>query len=269
MKKLAFLVLLYSFSLFGRESPQPEFAIVIPSYNNEAYVTGNLDSAFSQEWPSYKVYYINDCSTDRTKELVEDYIKNHHLENKSVIIHNKERKGGLANFYTLIHSLNPKVIVVCLDGDDRLSSPSVLETLGAIYKDPDVWLTYGNYDAQPIKHNSLCAPIPNHVAKHRSFRKYKWVTTHLKTFRSKLFQLIEKGDFMRDGEFFRTSSDMAMMFPMLEMASQGHFRFIPECLYIYNDINPLQVSRVKLRQQEKNERLIRSRPPYEALETLY
>jgi glycosyltransferase involved in cell wall biosynthesis len=269
MKKIIFLLATCCSRLFGAESTPIEFAIVIPSYNNEAYVVGNLDSAFSQEWPLFKVYYINDCSTDRTKELLESYIRSHHLENKSVIIHNSERKGGVANFYNLIHTLDPKVIVVCLDGDDRLSSPLVLKTLGAIYKDPDVWLTYGNYEAQPIKHNSLCAPIPNSVAKHRKFRTYRWVTTHLKTFRAKLFQLIKKGDFKRDGEFFRTSSDMAMMFPMLEMASRGHFRFVPECLYIYNDINPLQVSRLKLRQQEKNERIIRSRPPYEALETLY
>jgi glycosyltransferase involved in cell wall biosynthesis len=264
-----FALFILSFTpLLLRAEKSIDFAIVIPSYNNEKWVIGNLESALSQDWPTYKVYYIDDCSEDKTGALAEEYIKKNAFEKRCQIFHNRERKGGLANFYAIIHSLNPKTIVLCLDGDDQLISPSVLKTLARVYSNPKIWLTWGNYIADPY-FPSACAPIPRRVAREGSFRSYTWVSSHLKTFRAKLFQLIKKEDLMTDGRFLSTNSDQAMMFPMLEMAAQGHFKFIRKPLYIYNRKNINRVGVKHHAEQLRNEKIIREKAPYLPLESLF
>jgi hypothetical protein len=62
---------------------------------------------------------------------------------------------------------------------------------------------------------------------------------------------------------------MVMMFPMLEMASRGHFKFIKEVLYIYNTVNPISVWRDRLQLQLEVETELRTRPPYQALGRLF
>ena len=39
---------------------------------------------------------------------------------------------------------------------------------------------------------------------------------------------------MHKGKFVAMACDLAMMFPMLEQSSDGHIRYIPDILYIYN-----------------------------------
>ena len=46
------------------------FTIVILSYNNEDWVSKNLGSAINQDYDNYDVVYVEDASTDGTREKV-------------------------------------------------------------------------------------------------------------------------------------------------------------------------------------------------------
>ncbi len=130
----------------SNSSEDVEFVIVIPSYKNEKWAEDNLKSACHQKTSlPYQVFYINDCSPDRTGEIVDDYIKKHNLESFVTVIHNKENLGALANIYNTIHRYVPdNKVVVLLDGDDMLSHDEVLLTLEKHYRDPYIWMTYGS-----------------------------------------------------------------------------------------------------------------------------
>ncbi len=54
-------------------------SVVIPAYNEERTIVDILEIVRVVELPGIEKEYIivNDCSTDRTKEIVEDYIKKH------------------------------------------------------------------------------------------------------------------------------------------------------------------------------------------------
>lgn len=65
------------------------------------------------------------------------------------------------------------------------------------------------------------------------------------------------------------TGDMAIMLPMLEMSSKGHFRFIKKVLYIYNVENPLNDHRVNAELQRSLDAYIRAKPRYEPLEILF
>jgi len=266
------LLTLFSLILYcapSLEAKPVEFVIVIPSYNNENFYQGNLDSCFNQTYPHFSVYYINDLSSDETGSLVDKYIKEHKLENKCTVVHNTERKGALRNFHEAIHKIAPHKIIVNVDGDDRLAHPQVLERIAKVYKNKKTWLTYGSFVAEPESYTRIhCKAFPKEVIRRRTFRKHKWVSSHLRTFKAGLFHKIKKEDLMFKGKFFPTAGDLAWMYPMLEMASKGHFSFINETLYIYNAQNPLNDFRDPKQTQVFFRSIIQAKKPYKPLKRL-
>lgn len=250
-------------------APPTWFVIVSPSYNNAKWCVRSLNSVRRQNYPHWSLVYVNDASTDDTRVRVERFIEKYQLKDKIQLINNEQRSGAMANFYNVISSLDPKVVVVTLDGDDRLAHGGVLELLAQVYADPNVWMTYGNYRTEPGHVPSLCAPFPDEVLRKRSFRKHPWVSSHLRTYRAKLFQKVKRADFMWHGFFVPSACDVAIMMPLLELASLGHIRYIPEVLYLYNVGNPIRDVTVNGRLQINITKYIRSRKPYKPLKTLY
>lgn len=271
----AFFVTIVAFSkMLGVSTLEPaqtevEFVIVIPSYNNERFCVKNLESVVNQAYPHFKVVYVNDCSSDNTKELVTQFIQERNLTDKVILINNKKRCGALENLYNVIHACQPQKVIVTCDGDDTLASPHVLDRLAQAYADKNVWMTYGDFRTTNPNWSTCCAEVPAHVAISNTFRSNDWVTSHLRTFYAKLFQKIRKKDLLWKGEFFPMTWDMAMMFPMIEMASKGHFRFIKDVLYIYNVENPICDYRVNAELQVELDKHIRSLEPYKPLKKLF
>lgn len=245
------------------------FAIIVPSYNNARWCVKNLTSIAEQQYPHFHLYYINDCSTDETPQLVKNFLNSSSLKERSTFIDNKERKGALANFYDVIHQIDPHTVIVCVDGDDWLAHPHVLQRVAQAYQNPQIWLTYGDFDSDPPGLRGFCDEIPLHISKTLRFRIYPWVSSHLRTFYAKLFQRIRKEDLLHEGAFFFMAADIATMFPMLEMASEGHFQFINEVLYIYNIQNSISDIKVDEAMQKRLSWIIRDKTVYEPVKNLF
>jgi len=240
----------------------PCFVVVIPSYNNAAFYKENLDSVMNQKYEQFEVLYVADCCTDNTDTYVLDYVKNHPRKDKITVICNPVRRGALANIYMAVHRIPDDKIVVMVDGDDWLDNDMVLERIACEYRNPDVWLTYGQMRNLP-----LCREIEDYVYRNKSFRETAWVTSHPKTFYAGLFKRIKKEDLIdyRTGNFYSMTSDLAFMFPMLEMCSRKNIRFIPDSLYVYNMGNPLSDGRIDPTFQHQLEHEIRTKKKYAQL----
>ena len=92
-----------------------EFVIIMPSFNNEKYVKENLDSVCWQESTNpYHIYYINDCSTDATGKLVEEYIQINNLQDRFTLINNPVNIGGGATFITQSITIYPTIKLWCI-----------------------------------------------------------------------------------------------------------------------------------------------------------
>ena len=134
------------------EKGERRIVVVVASYNNQLYYRRNLDSIFTQNYENYHVLYINDCSTDSTLALVEAYVKNKRATDRVTVIANKERRGALANHYYVIHEhCKDTDLVVIVDGDDWLFDTNVFSHLNSVYKDPNVWMTYGQFVQYPSR----------------------------------------------------------------------------------------------------------------------
>src|SRR5207248_697575 len=196
----------------------------------------NIHSAVTQEYPYFHVTYVDDCSTDGTGELIDTYVQQYELQDLVTVIHNKKRCGAMANWYYTISLCPDHKIVLNLDGDDMLAHPQVLTKLAEIYKNYDVWMTYGQFTQWPKGGTGWCKPMPADVIASNCVRYFPDMPSHLRTFYAWLFKKIKKEDFMHEGELVAMTCDQAMMFPMMEMAGE-RYAFISEILYFYNTMN--------------------------------
>jgi glycosyltransferase involved in cell wall biosynthesis len=254
------------FTVFKNYAYERPLVVIIPSYKNAAYYERNLSSVFSQKYDNYRVIYIDDCSPDNTGALVEKYIKRHRQTARVTLIKNPERHGALYNIYHAIHSCKDDEITVTLDGDDWFAHDHVLTRINKAYADGTTWMTYGNHERFPRNGNSICAPIPEQIRVANNYRHYKWVTSHLRTCYAWLFKKIKIEDLQDNGQFLPVTGDLALMFPLLEMAS-SHVTFIPDVLYIYNMETPLNDFKERWAQQQHYENFIRSKVPYQPLDS--
>ena len=50
-------------------------SVIIPSYNSEKYIGETLESVCAQTYSDFEVLVMNDCSKDRTAEIVDMYAR--------------------------------------------------------------------------------------------------------------------------------------------------------------------------------------------------
>ena len=268
MKKtfVFFSVYFFCFTLFGENK---NFVVVIPSYNNVQYYKRNLDSILCQNYENFRVIYIDDCSSDGTGDLVEDYLRHHPRGSKVKLIRNRKRHLKMFNLYHAVHSCDDLEIIAELDGDDWYRDENVLHRLNDVYQE-NVWLTYGNiqkWPPQPV--TNTVKPIPSAVVKRNAFRKCRWrhlnIQVQLRTFYAGLFKKLSLNDLFFNGKFVPMSADIAIMLPMYEMASE-RFKFISEPFYVHNVETSLNDHKVNSRLQAAIDNFIRSKAPYHRID---
>lgn len=243
------------------------FAILMCGYNTEKYLEKALRSILEQEYTNYRLIYIDDASKDRSFELVKATL-NKHKKIESLLIQNPVNVGAMANLKRGFDLCKDHEIIVHLDSDDRFAHPYVLKKLNEIYANPDVWLTYGSYlDIPTYAPGKFARPISKQTLKKGKIRKLPWFASHLRTYYAGLAKRIRKEDLMIDGKFFPSTSDLATMYPMIEMAGT-HAYFVPECLHQYLVSNPTSDCYIRQNTQKALAQEIRNKPSYTPLTTL-
>jgi glycosyltransferase involved in cell wall biosynthesis len=242
-----------------------KIVVVIPSYNNRQWYERNLSSVVAQNYRKFRAIYVDDCSSDRTGELVEKFIADNHSDNLIQLIRNSVRLGALQNLYNTIHTCDDDEIVIILDGDDWFAHNEVLRKINEVYANSDCWMTYGQYQSWPDNMIGISREIPSNIVDTNNFRENEWCSSHLRSFYAWLFKLIKVEDLIGPcGTFYPMAGDQAIMFPMLEMS--GHrAKFVSEVLYIYNSANPINDYKVNRQLQRNLETVIRMQKRYDRL----
>ncbi len=235
------------------------FNIVVPFFNCEKYIKKCLDSILRQTYKRYQVQVIDDCSSDNSCEIAASICSNY--ENFK-IIKNSKRIGALNNIY---NSLSIKIeepsktIDLIIDGDDYLYSSDVLYFLNEKYIQSNCLITYGSHlSSKGIQGKKY----PKLIRKYNLYRNYFWYASHLRTFRHDLWLSINNNDLLdQNGNFFSVAWDLAIMFPMLEMAGNRQ-EFIKDVLYVYNDENPICDHNIRRKEQILAAEQIRKKTKY-------
>jgi len=215
-----------------------EFVFIIPSYNNESNYLKNLNSVLNQTYQNWRIVYVDDCSTDKTYDLVSKYIIEKNVENKVKLLKNDKNMGPAYSRNVAFKECKDDEICCLLDGDDWLYDSNVLEKLNRLYLDNDLLVSYGGtYKYENGKLNSrekTIVPFPENIVKNNRYRQHPWTVYPLRTGKAELFKSIPEY-YLKDeeGEWIKCCTDMAIMWWVLERCD-GKFMVNNFPTYVYN-----------------------------------
>ncbi len=238
-----------------------KFHIIINFYNSEKFIGETIKSIQKQNYKNFEATITDDASTDRSKDVILPLIKN---DKRFNLIRNNENLGGLFNTVKTL-SLNEtdpiQTIIVMIDGDDFLLEKDVLDIVALTYRRTQCLITYGTFIKKSNKY-MFGRKYPYRTILKNEFRSYPWLASHLKTFRHDLFLKINTDDLKDEkGQYYSSGWDLALMFPMLEMAGLRQ-ECIHDPLYLYNDLNSLCDHNLRREEQLKFDKQIRNKKKY-------
>ena len=243
---------------------QVAFKIVVPSYNSSQWLSTCLQSIADQTYPHLDVCVIDDASTEEEQRTI---IAQYVTANGWKAIYNKVNQGTLHNLVEGTKALecNDDDVVIVVDGDDWLAHSCVLESLAFVYRSTGALMTYGQYMHLSTGETGCPRPYSSWTRFWRAYRKKAWRLSHLRTYKYLLWRQIKDKD-LRDeqGNYLQVAADLATMFPMAEMAGR-HLHFIPEVMYVYNDLNPIGDEKIHRAEQLRVNRQLRSKRRYSQL----
>ncbi len=247
-----------------------KFIIMVTFRNVEKYIFNCLQSIKEQKYKNFDVILCDDCSDDKTQDIIAKFKK---INPKFFSDHiysyfNTERKYKTQNLKEKLseHKIKDNDIVLFVDGDDWLSYPNVLDILNNVYNTSDYMMTYGSYvDYPSLQKGKFSQQISSEIINRRMYKQHDWRTSHLISFRYKLWKNIPD-EYFKDwnDEYLKSGADVACIFPMLEMAG-NKIKYIDDILYVYNTENILNDHKVDANMQQSVDRWIRQKPKLDVL----
>ena len=100
--------------------------IVTTTYNQEKYIGQAIDGMIMQKTKfPFKILISDDCSTDNTKKILEDY--KHKYPDKIEIINHEKNLGAMQNFVDTLSKVKDSEYVALCDGDDFWTDENKLQ----------------------------------------------------------------------------------------------------------------------------------------------
>lgn len=109
-------------------------SVVMSVYNDEQYLKESLDSIFAQTIQNFELIIVDDCSTDRTVEIIENY-----HDDRIRLICNSENRGLTRNLNTALEYVQGTYIAR-MDGDDKSRPERFEKQIAYLEQHPELML---------------------------------------------------------------------------------------------------------------------------------
>lgn len=113
---------------------QPLVTVLIAAYNAQEFISQAVDSVISQSYDNIEIIICNDCSTDKTLEILNQIASIH---NNVTILNNDSNLGYLKTFNRLLASANGDYISF-LDADDYLAPDKIIRQVELLENNPTI-----------------------------------------------------------------------------------------------------------------------------------
>ncbi len=141
------------------ENHKLKVTIMIPTYNQAAFIREAIDSALAQTYPNLEVIVGDDASPDATPEIVAK-INDPRLK----YVRNTCNLGRAANYRNLLYNHATGDYVVNLDGDDYYTAPDfITEAVKLIDYDQSVVIVAAR-STKKGQHIDFVSDIPVHAS---------------------------------------------------------------------------------------------------------
>jgi len=228
---------------------------IIPMFNAAPHIKELIESLQEQTNPNWEAVLIDDMSNDDTI-----FMANHCSGNdeRITVIVNKEKKWALKNVVdnSIIKAKEKNCIIGILDGDDALCNKNTVDLILNAYKDDEVGTAWTGHKWD-INNMNISKELPASIRINPY--EYPWVSSHLKTFRSRLILEINQDNFKDlDGNWFKRGYDQALYLPLLYLSIKR--KYIDEVCYLYRiNSNSMKHREWKEQDQLSTVKLVRAR----------
>lgn len=241
-----------------------KIVITTTLYNAEKYIGKCIESVKTQSFKNFKMVITDDMSTDNSREIVKELIKD---DDRFLLIENSKKLYMPGNHLQVskLEFVDDEDILVTLDGDDWLFGSDVLSRVFMYYFRTNFLMTFGQF----IHYHSEGVYSPGFTQRPNDFtniRKQPWTTSHLRTYKAKVFKKIYEFDLISPtGNFWETTGDLAVIYPMIEMVGEENIYFTNDINLVYNVETNLNDYKVDLNKQNTYANLIRNKKSYDRI----
>ena len=132
-------------------------SVAMATYNGEKYISEQMESILRQTVPVQEVCICDDGSSDRTVEIIRDFIKSNHLENTWKLFVNDKNIGYASNFIHAVEKTSGELVFFC-DQDDIWISDRVERMEKIMEGNPDILLLGSEF--QPFSESKNARKVP-------------------------------------------------------------------------------------------------------------
>ena len=119
---------------------QKRFSVIIASYNIENYISEAIESVLSQDFDNFELIIVDDCSTDRTPEIIDKY-----QDERIRICKTSQNTGTAGGSRNVGMKVAEGEYIIFLDGDDRLYNKGVLTKIDQLIAQNTYDIIYVGY----------------------------------------------------------------------------------------------------------------------------
>ena len=137
------------------------FSIIVPVYNTEKYIEKSMDSIMKAIDKDCEVIFVNDGSTDKSKEKIMEFMEKLPEEYKENFRYTEKENKGLADTKNVGIELSRGKFISVVDSDDYISddfykiAKSTIEENGYLY---DVTVEIGNFSFPTKNYGDISLP---------------------------------------------------------------------------------------------------------------
>ena len=113
-------------------------SILIPFYNVEKYVGRCVESLFTQTYQNIEYVFVNDCTPDKSAEVIQNYIEKYQVSERCKMITHQTNQGISASRNDCLDNMSGDYFLF-VDSDDYIDNDMVeLLVKAAISEDADI-----------------------------------------------------------------------------------------------------------------------------------
>lgn len=139
--------------------------VLIATYNGEKYIKEQIESILNQTYKNIQLIISDDCSTDKTREILKQYEQN----NKIKIFYQEKNLGYIKNFDFLLNQVESDLYM--LSDQDDVWKPEKIEKSVEKLKKENLDLVFGDLEVVDKNLNTIYESFDKYMKLDRKIKK--------------------------------------------------------------------------------------------------
>lgn len=217
----------------------PQVSILVPVYNVERHIAKCCHSLFGQTYDNIEYVFVDDCTPDKSIEVVRRVLGQYPSRKDAVKIYRNERNSGLAVTRSVALSKATGVFVMHVDSDDWITPDAVEKAVRVATEQRSDYVCFGCSMVYPRKIRNCPHPL------FEDKRSYVQAVLARRIIVSIWGKLVKRSLYGKQDFWWTPGLNFGEDYSVLARLAYNAERpaFIPDCLYAYSQLNEASIVR--------------------------